>query len=197
MNSNSKLQDIAPGKIAAVVTYLEMRTKPGSAHRVLPDGYAFKDMKGDTERYLNLFKLVGAPWLWFFRLALNPAELNAILNDKHVEAYALTHEGRDIGLLEINARRAPDEVEIAYLGLALDYVGKGLGGAMMDFALLRAWSYNPAKVTLQNCSLDHPWGLGFYRKAGFVPVRRAVEISDDPRIIGLLPKTAAPHIPLI
>lgn len=197
MNSNSKLQDIAPGKIAAVVTYLEMGAKPDFARHALPDGHVFEDIKGDTERYLNLFKLVGSPWLWFSRLSLKRLELSAILGDEHVEAYALTHERCDIGLVEIDARRAPDEVEIAFLGLTLDYVGKGLGGVLMDFALLRAWSHNPAKVTVHTCSLDHPGALDFYQKAGFVPLGRAVEISDDPRIIGLLPKTVAPHIPLI
>jgi hypothetical protein len=30
-----------------------------------------------------------------------------------------------------------------------------------------------------------------------VPYSRSVEIADDPRLHGLLPRTAAPHVPII
>jgi hypothetical protein len=50
---------------------------------------------------------------------------------------------------------------------------------------------------VHTCSLDHPAALNFYRRAGFVPYQRAVEVFDDPRVTGLLPPDSAPQIPLI
>jgi hypothetical protein len=45
--------------------------------------------------------------------------------------------------------------------------------------------------------LDHPRALAFYQRAGFVPYKRAIEISRDPRLTGEVPPTAAPQIPMI
>jgi hypothetical protein len=39
--------------------------------------------------------------------------------------------------------------------------------------------------------------LGFYRKVGFVPYKRAIEIEDDPRVTGEMPRSAAPHVPIV
>ncbi|MEX0368657.1 MAG: GNAT family N-acetyltransferase, partial [Ruegeria sp.] len=43
---------------------------------------------------------------------------------------------------------------------------------------------------------DHPRALDFYRRSGFTPVRQEVEVMADPRLNGVLPKDAAPHVPL-
>jgi hypothetical protein len=34
-------------------------------------------------------------------------------------------------------------------------------------------------------------------RSGFTPYRRAIEVADDPRLFGFLPREAAPHIPLL
>ena len=38
--------------------------------------------------------------------------------------------------------------------------------------------------------------LAAYRRAGFTAVARKVETFLDPRLAGILPRDAAPHIPL-
>ena len=50
---------------------------------------------------------------------------------------------------------------------------------------------------VHTCTFDHPNALGFYQKAGFKPYAFMVEVADDPRFTGHLPRDAAPHIPLI
>ena len=60
-----------------------------------------------------------------------------------------------------------------------------------------AWRSSPEKVTVNTCTLDHPAALPFYRKAGFVPWKRQIEVADDPRLCGIASPQAAPHIPLI
>jgi hypothetical protein len=67
----------------------------------------------------------------------------------------------------------------------------------MAHALGLAWRKGIDKVWVHTCTLDHPASLGFYRKAGFVPFARAVEIFIDPRVVGILPRDVAPQIPLI
>ena len=34
-------------------------------------------------------------------------------------------------------------------------------------------------------------------KFGFVPYKRAIEISDDPRVTGEMSRSAAPHVPIV
>ena len=68
---------------------------------------------------------------------------------------------------------------------------------MMAHALREAWSGGTRRVWLHTCTLDDPRALGFYLTMDFRPYARGIEISNDPRLQGLLPETAAPHVPLI
>ena len=193
--------DLPPGRIAAVVTHLEMTAPPAPATAetppAAPEDIALERMSGaDVPRYRALFAAVGEPWLWFGRCRLSDDALAAILADAAVEAFAVTRDGADIGLLELDAR-ADREVELAYFGVIPDAVGTGLGRFMMETALWKAWARRPTRVTVHTCTLDHPAALDFYRRAGFVPVRRAIEVAEDPRLNGLLPRDAAPQVPLL
>ena len=39
--------------------------------------------------------------------------------------------------------------------------------------------------------------MRFYLGCGFRAFKFAIEVTDDPRLHGFLPETAAPHVPLI
>lgn len=193
--------DLPPGRIAAVVTHLEMTAPPPAATApeppVAPTGVTLERLTGpDVARYRALFAAVGEPWLWFGRCRLSDAALAEILADEAVEAYAVTRDGADIGLLELDAR-AGCEVELAYFGVIPSAVGTGLGRFMMETALRRAWARSPARVFVHTCTLDHPSALAFYRRAGFTPYKRSIEVAEDPRLTGLLPRDAAPQVPLL
>ncbi len=193
--------DLPPGKIASVVTYLEMRQKPELAAVAAPDGISLRRVaKPDLNWYRNLFRRVGAEWLWFGRLAMTDEQLSKALWEAQTEVFALSESGEnedeDKGLLELNCTE-PNEVEIAYFGISSDLIGKGAGRFLLHRALEEAWSHKPKRVWLHTCNLDHPRALEFYRKAGFVPYKFSVEVSDDPRLIGLLPLEAAPQIPIL
>jgi GNAT superfamily N-acetyltransferase len=189
--------DVAPGKIAAIVTALEMTAPP--VRRPVPASDRFSVRRVDRPLlawYRDLFRRVGAPWLWFSRLRLNDAALAAIVHDPAVEISALVADGRDEGLLELDFR-VPGEVELAFFGVTPGLVGQGAGRVLMDAALGRAWSSGPRRVWVHTCTLDHPAALSFYRRSGFVPYRVQVEIDDDPRLDGTLPDDAAPQVPVI
>jgi GNAT superfamily N-acetyltransferase len=143
----------------------------------------------------------GEPWLWFGRRIMAREALAGILADPAVEAMAVVREGRDVGLVELDARgrggRSDGEVELAYFGLVPEALGGGLGRWAMNRALETAWARGPRRVFVHTCNFDHPGALDFYVRSGFVPYGRAIEIADDPRLLGHLPRAAAPHVPLI
>ncbi|MBS1575589.1 MAG: GNAT family N-acetyltransferase, partial [Bacteroidetes bacterium] len=45
--------------------------------------------------------------------------------------------------------------------------GKGLGKYALDWAINKAWSYNPQWIQLNTCELDHPHAIHNYKKRGF------------------------------
>lgn len=185
--------ELPPGKVAAVVTYLEMRLPPRRPP-VTARSMALAPIVADIARYRALYRRVGEPWLWFSRLVMAEAELLAILEDPRVEAFALRGDGEDIGLLELDFRQ-PDECELSFLGLVPEAIGAGAGRFLIENAIARAFARPIRRFWVHTCTLDHPAALEFYVRAGFVPYGRAVEIADDPRLSGHLPRSAAPHLP--
>ena len=188
--------DVPLGKVAAVVTHLEMFERPPL--RADPSGpWQLRRVSSpDLDWFRALFRSVGVPWLWSSRLKLSDAALSAIIRAPGVEVYAVDSEGRDQGLLELDFCKSKS-CEIAFFGLAPSLVGRGAGRWLMNRALERAWAADVSRVWLHTCTFDHPAALAFYQRSGFRPFRRQVEVVDDPRSLGLLPPTAAPHIPFI
>jgi hypothetical protein len=66
----------------------------------------------------------------------------------------------------------------------------------MDQAIARAWAKPISRFWLHTCNFDHPAALAFYRRSGFTPYKMMAEVMDDPRLTGLLPRDAAPHVPI-
>ncbi len=189
--------DLPPGKLAAVVTYLEMRTpRARSVHPTMSDFAVRRVEKPDLAWYRTLYRQVGGPWLWFSRLRMSDDELRAILHNPEVDIFVLSHNGVDGGLLEFDRRKMPD-IEILYFGVTPSLVGKGAGRALLEHCLPLEWAHNPNRIWLHTCTWDHPKALAFYIKAGFVPYKRGLEIADDPRMTGHISRDAAPDVPLL
>jgi len=187
---------LSNGELAAVVTYLEMRAPPAldvpastlDLQRIHNPG---------PERYRDLFRLVGAPWLWFSRLTLDDEKLRSIIADPKVELFVvLDGNGRDVGMLELDFREQ-GECELAFVGLVPELSGLGHGRWLLAEAVSRAWREGVERVHVHTCSLDHPAALAAYRRAGFIPFKRGIERFPDPRLVGILPKTSAPQVPLL
>jgi len=188
--------DLPPGKIATIVTYLEMRRRPAPSPFQKPEGWSLQRIDQDHGRYRALFKSVGEPWLWFSRAVMADDALARILDDPRVEAYALHDGAADIGLLELDFR-SEGEVELAFLGLVPGSIGRGAGRFLMNEAIARAFAEPSERFFVHTCTLDSPSALAFYMRSGFTPYRRAIEVADDPRLLGILPKDAAPHVPVL
>jgi GNAT superfamily N-acetyltransferase len=188
--------DLPPGKIATIVTYLEMRKRPALSSSQRLEGWSLQRIDPDHRRYRALFKTVGEPWLWFSRALMPDDKLAAILDDPKVEAYALHDGSADVGLLELDFR-SEGEVELAFLGLAPGFIGQGAGRFLMNEAVDRAFAKPIERFFVHTCTLDSPSALTFYMRSGFTPYQRAIEVADDPRLLGFLPLESAPHVPVL
>jgi GNAT superfamily N-acetyltransferase len=190
--------DVPDGKIASIVTHLQMLAPAPLRHGRRLEGVELKAVQEPTASwYKDLFARVGAnDWLWFSRLKLTDIQLEAIIRDPNVDTYTLTYEGDDEALLELDFR-IEGSCELAFFGLTRNLVGTDAGRFLMNRAIDLAWSHDISCFHVHTCTMDHPSALPFYLRSGFVPFLRQVEIVDDPRISGLLPETAAPHVPLI
>ena len=191
------LSELQPGELAAVVTFLEMhqpspeKSPPPSPLRLC------RLVSPEPERYRTLFRLVGARWLWFSRLMMKKAPLQAILSESKVEIHSVLDEsGGECGMLELDFRTA-GECELAYVGLVPELSGRGHGRWLLHEALKLAWRDGVERVHVHTCTLDHPAALPAYLRAGFSAYRRAIERFPDPRLLGLLPRDCAPQVPLL
>ena len=189
-------EKVADGELAAVVTFLEMRESPRAD--VPPSPHSLRRIEDPRpDEYRELFRKVGARWLWFSRLVMDDAALAAIIQHPAVELFKVVDEsGSEVGILELDYRE-PGECELSFVGLVPELSGQGHGRWLLAEAINRAWREGVTRVHVHTCTLDHPAALGAYRRAGFVPYRRAVERFPDPRLLGFLPRDCAPQIPLI
>lgn len=196
--SGYRLEDVPAGKIAAIVTHLQMFARPERPAPVrIPPGTAVRRVADpDLDWYRGIYRAVGQEWLWYTRLAWDDARLARVIRDPGVEIYALTQNGDDKGLLELDFRFWPD-VELLFFGVVAEAIGNGAAHLLMHHALERAWRDGPRRFWVHTCTLDHPRALSFYERTGFVAYRREVEIDDDPRITGILPRDAASWYPII
>ncbi len=189
--------ELPPGKLANVVTCLEMRALPPRGLVAFPaDVSLTRFAADDLAGFRDLFRAVGSDILWFSRLIMADEKLGGILAHPAIESFALMQGGVAIGILELNFAESPD-CELAFYGLVPSQIGKGLGRALMDEAIRRAFAKPIARFWVHTCTFDHPAALPFYVRSGFVPYARMVEIHDDPRLTGKLAMDASPQIPLI
>lgn len=188
--------DVPSGKIAAVVTHLEMTARP--ARRDDPPGaWTLRRVDAPSlDWYRDLYRRVGEEWLWFSRARMNDTELAAVIRAPRIEVYALSVDGRDEGLLELDFREA-SQCELVYFGVTASLIGGGAARFLMNRALELAWSRDLRRVWVHTCTFDHPSAVAFYQRSGFRPFRRQVEIADDPRLDGTAPRDAARHVPII
>ncbi|WP_290557894.1 GNAT family N-acetyltransferase [Aestuariivita sp.] len=190
------LFDVPPGMVATVVTHLEMTQRP-----------PLRDVAADVPNvvlvpeigvadYRDIYARVGAHnWLWFSRMQMSDTDLAAILDDSDMRVATMLVEGRPEALLELDFRQQ-GACELAFFGVSSRLLGKGAGRALMNEAIRLAWDRPIRRFHVHTCTLDHPGALSFYRRSGFTPIRQQIEIAPDPRLAGVLPTEAGPHIPI-
>ncbi len=187
------LIELPPDELGTVVTFLEMLEPPRP--RPLPESplRMVRWQNVDPAKYRLLFRRVGESWLWYSRLLMEDAALLANVAEVHA---VVDRSGIEVGMLELDFRNE-GECLIRFLGLIPELAGKGHGKWLFAQMLALAWRGGVSRIHVNTCSLDHPAALPSYLRAGFRAYKRAFESFPDPRLSGLLPRDAAPQIPLV
>jgi GNAT superfamily N-acetyltransferase len=186
---------LPPGKLANAVIWLEI-IDPAPQGISAPAGLAMRRLgPADAALFHKLYRDIGRDWLWAGLVAKSEAEIAERLSTPGLASFAAEADGVPAGLLELET--TPEGVEVVYFGFAPAFIGKGAGAWLMDEAKRAARESGAKRLWLHTCSFDHPKAPAFYKRQGFRIYAAGYEIMDDPRLLGLLPRDAAPHVPLI
>jgi ribosomal protein S18 acetylase RimI-like enzyme len=188
--------DPAAKQLEVVITYLEMTQRPIRPTIPTPPGRLalMRAEAPSVSYYRYLYHTVGEPWFWYTRRKMDDATLAALVHDPKVEIYVLYVNGEPAGYAELDRRPEPD-IEIAYFGIFPQFVGRGFGPYLMNWAVDQAWQYGPKRLTVNTCTLDHPKALRTYQRVGFVVYQQEHKLIDDPRLAGLIPAHLEPRLP--
>jgi GNAT superfamily N-acetyltransferase len=175
----------AGGKLEDIVTYLEMHERPIRPPVPAPPGKLalMRAERCSIAFYRYLYNTVGENWLWFERRLWTDERLAALIQKPEVEIFVLYVGGVPAGFYELDRNTARD-TELAYFGLAPEFIGRGYGAYLLRAAVDSAWQHNPRRLWVHTCTFDHPRALGAYQRAGFVVYRREPVSFDDPRLLG-------------
>ena len=166
----------------ATRTYLRMASPDAlRPSRTVPNARMEPLVPCPAARYRELYRAVGGDWHWHDRDAWPDERLATHLAQSSVSVDVFTVDGETAGYVELQQHEAGD-VEIAYFGLLPQWIGKGLGGAMLTAATEAAWRLSATSVWLHTCTLDHPSALANYRARGFEPFKvEQYEAPASPR----------------
>jgi len=171
-------------KVSVTRTYLEQRAPiPGSEPASQPAGARVEPVRDCYPAFYRwLYATVGGPWHWRDRLGWSDETIAAHLARPGVMLRVLYEGGAPAGYYELNGH--PDgAVEIKYIGLVPERIGRGLGGFLVAAAAREAWALGATRVLLDTCTLDGPGALPNYLKRGFTPYRMEeyeVELATPP-----------------
>jgi GNAT superfamily N-acetyltransferase len=189
--------DVPAGKVAAVVTSLEMFSPPHLRPELADAAWTLKRIeRAEPEWFRSIYRRVGQNWLWFMRLQMSEDDLAALIQHPLMDHYTLETGEREEGLIELDFRQT-GECELSFFGVTARLIGTPAGRWLMNRAIERAWSRPIRRFWVHTCTHDHPAALSFYMRSGFHPYRRQIEIVDDPRLDGTLPPSDTPQIPII
>ena len=181
--AKSDKEELPPGKLRMVVTYLQMtKSRTDSVRQTRLEKLSIiRSYKPNTGFYRYLYNAVGDSWMWYVRKNISNEDLEKIINNPKVRIYVLYVDGTPAGYCELDFR-VQNEVEIAYFGLIPEFIGRGLGLYFLEWAVRTAWAENPKRVWVHTCNYDHSKAVVTYQKAGFSAYSQETTIIDDPRI---------------
>ena len=132
-----------------------------------PEGYSVEPIQpADFQLNKFFYKNVGKKHHWVDRLIWTDKQWIEYTSDKKVKTYILKRYEDLAGYFELIIHKDKNEVEIAYLGLLEEYLNKKLGSYLLSSAIKNSFEYNPQRVWVHTCSLDHKNALMNYTARG-------------------------------
>jgi len=155
------------GAVAVVVTSLEIT----SDEQVIParhvEGAELVEVTdGKAATSARFYREVGADWFWVDRLPWSDEQWSGWAERPGHHLLELRLDDEPAGYAELD-EQGDGSVELAYFGLLRDFIGRGLGGWLLEQALLRAREIpGVSRVWVHTCTLDGPAALANYRARG-------------------------------
>ena len=149
-------------------TYLELRSlgdlQRGVPPAALPDIVRLERCTGSLFRHL--YSEVGRHYRWTDRLAWTDEEIQCHLANPAVHMWLARWQDEPAGYFEL--RSYPDRsVQLVYLGLRPDFIGRGWGKVLLVRAADEAWWLGATRMWLHTSTFDHAAALPNYLKRGF------------------------------
>ena len=122
--------------------------------------------KPDFQINKFFYKNVGKKHEWVDRLIWTEKQWIEYVSDKNVKTFILKDNDEFAGYFELILHKDKNEVEIAYLGLLEEYLNQKLGSYILSTAIKESFIFNPKRVWVHTCSLDHKNALNNYISRG-------------------------------
>ncbi len=155
-----------------ITTYLEMRSPDQlRAKRADARFQVRQETKRDWRFNRDLYFRVGEQWRWIDKRPWTDDQWNEYATAPELRTFAGYYDNALAGYYEL-CHDAEGGVEIAYFGLLPEFIGCGLGGALLTSAIEEAWSRSggiaPVRVWVHTCNRDHPQALANYQARGMI-----------------------------
>lgn len=165
------------------ITYLELKATSAAhspGHRELPAEVELRRERSPGAAAIAgaMYRTVGADFFWLDRAGWTDAQWRESVDRAGVELWTARIGDAIAGYFELHAEI--DAVELKYFGLTPRFIGHGLGGPLLSAAVRRALAIGPGRVTLNTCTLDHPFALPNYLSRGFRVIRTERELRTLP-----------------
>jgi ribosomal protein S18 acetylase RimI-like enzyme len=152
-----------------ITTYLEMRSPDQLRPKRYGDArFQIHEKKERDWRFnRDLYLAVGQMWSWNDKRAWNDEQWKEYGLAPELRTFAAYYDNSLAGYYELR-RDEEGGVEICYFGLLPEFIGRGLGGALLTSAIEEAWRILPSvsRVWVHTCNLDHSAALANYRARG-------------------------------
>ena len=113
-----------------------------------------------------LYETIGEPWLWTELRLKDDTEILALVRAPDLDFRVMWHHGNPAGVVLLDMADLAN-VEIKFFGLLPEFVGRGLGRYLLDWAVRHAFTKGAARLWLHTCDLDAPQALANYEARGF------------------------------
>ena len=172
-----------------VTTYLEMLSAAapsGQRSKVTSQKLQIQELTERGWRFnRDMYFAVGEKWAWIDKRPWRDEQWRDYASDRNLRTFAAYVDGKVAGYFELHrttdesltsrdqrsevAGQNKEDVEIAYFGLLPEFIGCGLGGALLNSAIEIAWNWSPTpwRVWVHTCNRDHPNALANYQARGF------------------------------
>jgi GNAT superfamily N-acetyltransferase len=173
--------------------YLEMRSPAQLVPARVPDVPPSIVRAEIPSPALNrfLYTSVGGAWHWTDRLSWTWTHWMEWLDRPQLQTWVMSVAGTPAGYFELE-QQPGSHVEIAYFGVAPDFIGRKLGGHLLTVALQRAWAMNAQRIWVHTCTLDHPAALKNYQARGMTVFKEETEMKALGTTPGPWPGADAP-----